>query len=616
MKKSIIFGTAGHIDHGKSSLIKALTGRDPDRLQEEKEKGITIELGYASMESVDALISFIDVPGHEKLIKTMISGSVGFDAVLFCVDGREGIMPQTLEHFNILSTIGIKSAVAAITKADICTPEQLAQTENEVRNLFNNSKIRVEAVLAVSIHDKDSVDALRQAVFKTAMNAQPKIQSRCYVMRVDRVFSIKGHGTVVTGTSLFGKISVDSTIYNISTGGKARIKSIQVHDKPSDKSVAGQRTALNLPDFTLEDVRRGHILSENSKLITTSGIYASITAFGEDSRTEMLKHNRSYPVIIGSDVYEGKLILHNEKFLESGKSAVCFIKLDKKAAVYFDEPFIIRSFSPQRSVAGGRILALEETLPDRKQSFNIVSHLSRYDYDTAFREMVDTFKCGLKIPEPIQFSGLLRNELTLKLAQMNIICSYGYLLDNRRIENYIEMTLKTLSEKGTLQLNKLQHTCEELPEQLRLDITNRIIEYAQKMGYIFDGHLLKRRQKDPFEDDAMVVLKTMKQDASLSNAALISEKLGVKEDKTAKCLQYLCNRSFIRKVEGSNHITMELINSFVEKAVSEAETQDGIDLNTMKNHFSLPRKLLVPLMEQLDKTGLFINKNNKRYLRK
>lgn len=616
MKKNIIFGTAGHIDHGKSSLIKALTGKDPDRLQEEKEKGITIELGYASLDSEDALISFVDVPGHERLIKTMVSGSVGFDAVLFCIDGREGIMPQTVEHFNILSAVGIKAAVAAVTKADICTPEQILDTSEQIKELFNGSRIRLEAVIPVSIHDIASINHLKDAVIKTAVSTQPKIQSRCYLMRVDRVFSIKGHGTVVTGTSLFGKISPDSMIYNINTGGKARIRSIQVHDKPAEKSIAGQRTALNVPDFSTEDVQRGHILSENQKLTSTTGIYAFITAFDDISKNEILKNNKSYPLIIGSEAFEGKIIIHGEKVLESGKSAVCFIKLDRKAVVYFDEPFILRSFSPLRSVAGGRVLALEETLPDRKISYKIAEHLSRHDYDSAFREMVDTYKCGLRIPEPIQFSNLLRNELTLKLAQMNIICSYGYLLDNRRIEKYIEQTLNSLSQNGSLQMNRLQHTCEELPEQLRLDITNRIIETAQKMGFIFDGHMLKLKQKDPFEDEAMLVLQAMKQDASLSNTALLSEKLGMKEDKTAKCMQYLCNRSFIRKIEGSNHVTMELINTFVEKAVSEAEKADGIDLNTMKDHFQLPRKLMVPLMEQLDKTGLFTNKNNKRYLRK
>ena len=616
MKKNVIFGTAGHIDHGKSSLVKAITGKDPDRLEQEKKQGITIELGYASLESDDTLISFIDVPGHEKLIKTMISGSAGFDAVLFCVDGREGIMPQTTEHFNILRVTGIKHAAAAITKADLCSPEEIERTMLAVEALFKDSGITLNSITPVSINDPVSIEILKKEIFATAKEVTPKTQSRCYTMRVDRVFTIKGHGTVVTGTSLFGRISPDTIIYNANTGGKARIKSIQVHDKPADKSVAGQRTALNLPDFTTDDVKRGHILTENSNFIDTTGIYAELTAFGGMTASELIRHNKTYPVIIGSDNYEGKVIFHGIKTIDSGSSAVCFIKLDRKAVVYFDEPFVVRSYSPQKSVAGGRVLGLEQTFPDRKTGFPIAEHLRSGDWEKALKAMTDAYPCGLKIPEPIQFSGLLRNELALTLAKLQIINTRGFLLDNRRIEAFIESTLKTLDEKGSVQLNKLRHNCGELPEQVRQDITNRIIETAQKHDFMFDGHIIKRRQRDPFEDDAMRVLSAMKQDPSLSNAALISEKTGMPEEKAAKCLQFLCNRSFVKKTEGNTHITMDLINRFVEKALDEAKKTDGIDIGYMKQFFDLPRKLMFPLMELLDKTGLFINKNNKRYLRK
>ncbi len=616
MKKSVIFGTAGHIDHGKSSLVKALTGKDPDRLAEEKEKGISIELGYASLESDDLLISFIDVPGHEKLIKTMISGSLGFDAVLFCVDGREGVMPQTEEHFNILTAIGIRSAVIAVTKADICSPEQISDTENAVRELFKNSRIKLEAVVPVSVSQPDTIEKLKSEIFRTAQTVTPKTQSRCYVLRADRVFSLKGHGTVVTGTSLFGKITAGDMIYNINTGGKARIKSIQVHDKQSDKSIAGQRTAMNLPDFSTDDVRKGNILSENPKLTDTMGIYASVTSFGGLSASELIRHNKTYPIIIGSDIFEGKIIFANVKTLQSAESDICFIKLDRKAVVFYEEPFIIRSFSPQKSVAGGRVLGLEQTYPDRKRSFPIIEHLSRTEYPEAFRAMTDIYPCGLSIPEPIQFSGLLRNELTLKLAQLQIVNSYGFLIDNKRIENFVEETIARLKEKGSLKLNTLAHECMNITEQLKVDITNRIVESAQKMGFIFDGHMLKHRQKDPFEEDAMIILNLMKQDPGLSNAALLAERSGMTEDKTGKCLQFLANRSFIRRVEGSTHITLELINSFIDTAYTEAKKTDGIDLAHMKQFYDLPRKLMVPLMEQLDKTGLFINKNNKRQLKR
>jgi len=615
MIKSVIFGTAGHIDHGKSSLIYALTGKDPDRLKEEKEKGITIELGFAGMKTDEANISFVDVPGHEGLVKTMIAGSVGFDSVLFCVDSREGIRPQTIEHYNIIRTIGIRYGIIALTKSDLADEEQLEKVTKEVRDLFSTSEIKITDIVPTSIKDEKSIENLRNAIGKCAGRIQPKLQKRCYVVRIDRVFSIKGSGTVVTGTSLFGQVTPDTLLYNTRNMASARIKSIQVHDNTVKKSVAGERTALNLPDFSKEDIQRGDILTDNNKILPSKGIFANLTMFEGISEKVSIKHNRTYSLFIGAIACEGKVIFFDTKKLGKNESANCFIKLDKPVTTYFDEPFIIRSGSPQLSIAGGRVLGLEETYPNRKYTKDIIDLLSKHDYDNAIRKVVDIFHCGIKLPEPIQFSGLIRNELAMKLAQLNIANFQGFILDSKNLENFVENTIQTLNKKGVLAISKIQHTCEELPEPVRFDIINRIIERAQKQDYIFDGQMLKKKEKDPFEELSLSVLSQMKIDPKLSNHALLSEKMDIPVPKLQKCLQYLCNRSLAKNIEGNNHVTMELLNSFVEKAILECEKSGYVDLQGMKKYFDLSRKLLVPLMEQLDKTGLFVNKDNKRILK-
>jgi len=616
MKKSVIFGTAGHIDHGKSSLVLALTGKDPDRLKEEKSKGITIELGFAGMDTEEANISFVDVPGHEGLIKTMIAGSVGFDSVLFCVDGREGIRPQTIEHYNIIRTIGVRFCVVAITKTDICTKEQLELVTKEVQELFNNSKITITDIVNTSIHDEKSIQELKKAIGRCAAKVQPKLQKRCYVVRADRAFSIKGSGTVITGTSIFGHVSNDTLIYNTRNMRSARIKSIQVHDKPVIKSVAGERTAINLPDFAVKDIERGDILTDNPKIVTTRGIYASLSMFEGIPEKTSIKHNKSYSLFIGAISCEGKIIFYDSKKLTPGEHANCFIKLDKPVTPYFDEPFIIRSGTPQISVAGGRVLGIEETYPDRKHTKEIIDLLSIHDYDNAIKKVVGVFQCGLKLPEPIQFSGLIRNELSMKLAQLNIANFHGFILDNKNLENFIENTIALLNTKGNLAISQIQHTCEKLPDPVRFDIINRIIERAQKQDYNFDGQMLKKNAKDPFEDTAMSILNLMKADPSLSNYILLASKTGLPNQQVQKCLQYLCNRSLAKNIEGNNHVAMELLNSFIDKAFIECKSTGYVDLQGMKKHFDLPRKLLVPMLEQLDKTGHFINKDNKRILKK
>jgi selenocysteine-specific elongation factor len=523
-------------------------------------------------------------------------------------------MPQTLEHFSIVRTIGVKYAVAAITKADRCTEEELEQTETAVRELFKDSGLTLTSVVRTSVNDPESIDNLKIAVAECAVQVLPKTQNRCYVMRVDRVFNIKGHGTVVTGTSLFGKISTDNIVYNLRTGERARIKGIQVHDRFAEKSVAGQRTALNLPDFSTPDVRRGDIISENSKITSTGGIYAVLKAFEGCSDSELIRHNKTYPVLLGSEVFEGRVIFYDEKVLSASGEAICFIKLDKPALVFFNEPFVIRSASPQRSVAGGRVLGLEQTYPDRKASREIIEHMSRYDYDAAIRAIIRIYECGFYMNEPIQFSGLFRSELAEKLAQLNIVNYYGFLLDAGIIDGFVNRSLSTLKEKGVLPVNTLKLECT-LPEQVRHDIVNRIIETAQKLGYVFDGHQLKVNFKDAFLDDSMMVLAAMKQEANLSNPALLAEKTGFSEEKVQKCLQYLCNRSFVKRADKNVYLSMELINSFVERAEAEAKKSGDIDINRMKECFDLPRKLLIPLMDQLDKSGLFINRSNKRMLK-
>lgn len=616
MKKSLIFGTAGHIDHGKSSLILALTGKDPDRLKEEKEKGITIELGFAGLETENAKISFVDVPGHEGLVKTMIAGSVGFDSVLFCVDVREGIKPQTIEHFNIIRTIGVKYCVAALTKADTADAVQTEKTKTEVEKLFEKSGIKIIDFIPTDRNNPETIENLKNAIDRCAARIQPKITKRCYVIRADRVFSVKGSGTVITGTSLFGQVASGTIIHNIQNKKSAKIKSIQVHDKTVEKSVAGERTALNLPDFRTDDIHKGDILSDNPKITTTKGIYANLTIFDGVPEKTAVRHNKTYSLFIGAENCSGKIIFYDAKRLTPGENANCFIKLDKKITPYFDEPFIIRSGSPQISIAGGRVLGIEETYPDRKLTREIMDLFSRYDFEGAIRKIVEIFPCGLKLPEPIQFSGLIRNELAMKLAQMNIANFQGFILDNTQLENYVKETMNLLNINGSLAISKIQHTCGELPDHVRFDIINRIIERAQKQDYIFDGQMLKKGEKDPFEELAQSVLSQMKTDPALSNPSRLAEKTGVPEAKISKCLQYLCNRSLAKNIEGNNHVTMELLNSFIERAVQQCSKEGSADLSSMKKYFDLPRKLLVPMMEQLDKTGLFINKDNKRVLKK
>lgn len=354
--KNIIIGTAGHVDHGKTQLIKALSGMDTDRLSEEKKRGITIELGFAHIPNDEGYnIGVIDVPGHEKFIKNMLAGIGGIDFVLFVVAADEGIMPQTREHFEILQALGIDDGIIVVTKTDMVEDDWMELLLEEVQEYVRGSFLEDKPLVAVSSKTGDNIDLLKKEILaKCDREAKRNEDPRMFRLPVDRVFSMAGFGTVVTGTLLDGTLAVNEEKIIYPSGIKTKIRGIQTYGSEVSSAVAGQRTAVNLSGIKKEEMARGDVLASANAVNVTSMIDVALTMF-KSSERQVLNNSRVH-LYLGSKEVLCKVVLLDRDVLAAGETAFAQLRLEEPVALRRGDRFIVRFYSPILTIGGGRVL--------------------------------------------------------------------------------------------------------------------------------------------------------------------------------------------------------------------------------------------------------------------
>jgi selenocysteine-specific elongation factor len=358
--KHIIVGTAGHIDHGKTALVKALTGIDADRLQEEKRRGITIDLGFAHLQLTPTLrLGFVDVPGHERFVKNMLAGVGGIDLVLFVVAADESIKPQTREHFDICRLLAIPRGVIALTKADLVDDDILALVRTEVEEMVAGSFLEGAPVVPVSSVTGAGLEELRQALARVAAEAPEKDASGHFRLPIDRVFTVRGFGTVATGTLVSGSVAREQEVELYPAGRRLRVRGVQVHGATAGRAVAGQRTAVNLADIEPAELARGDALSE-------PGVFRAVTQV--DCRLHLLptakplKHRAPVHFHSGTAEIEAQVrLLEGTAPLQPGGTAYVRLVLRDAALLLPADRFIIRMFSPVATIGGGVVLDVGAT---------------------------------------------------------------------------------------------------------------------------------------------------------------------------------------------------------------------------------------------------------------
>jgi selenocysteine-specific elongation factor len=420
--KSIIVGTAGHIDHGKTALVKALTGIDADRLEEEKRRGITIDLGFAHMDLPSSngeklRLGFVDVPGHERFVRNMLAGIGGIDLVLLVISADEAIKPQTREHFDILQLLGVQRGITVLTKSDAVDSETLDVVRLEVEEFLRGTFLdKPDSIIAVSSLTGAGLDELKRAMVAAAADAQPRDSHALTRLPIDRVFTMKGFGTIVTGTLVAGTIRRDDELEVFPTGRSVRVRGLQVHGQPTDIAVAGQRTAVNLAGTSTEDLSRGMTLAPPGAFETTRRADVKLRLLPSAPRPlkdRSRVHFHSYTM---ETVAEVALRETKQKQIAPGEEVFARLKLSEASLLLPGDRFIIRQFSPVVTIGGGVVLDATpmQRMPEHVAFLNI---LVTGDAQTILKARIARrVHDGLAIPKLVAETGWPRSVIEAQLA--------------------------------------------------------------------------------------------------------------------------------------------------------------------------------------------------------
>ena len=363
--EQIILGTAGHIDHGKTSLIKAVTGVNTDRLKEEQARGITIELGFASMDLPGGWhLGIVDVPGHEKFVKNMVAGATGIDMVAMVIAADEGVMPQTREHMEICALLGIQHGLIALTKIDLVDEEWMELVIEDIRDFSRGTFLEDCAIVPVSSATGDGIQAFVDTLDELSAAVPERSVTNLFRLPVDRVFTMKGFGTVITGSLVSGRIKVGDTITIYPSMITSKVRGIQVHNESVEEAGPGMRTAINFQGLEKASVNRGEVISTPRSLKPSYMVDVSLHFL--KSNQKPAKNRTKVRFHTGTSEVFGYLVLLDREELKPGEDIVAQLRLDTPVSLVRDDRFVIRSYSPVRTIGGGKVL---NPVPQKHKQF-------------------------------------------------------------------------------------------------------------------------------------------------------------------------------------------------------------------------------------------------------
>ncbi|MBR2308951.1 MAG: selenocysteine-specific translation elongation factor [Oscillospiraceae bacterium] len=425
--KHVIIGTAGHVDHGKTLLIKALTGIDTDRLIEEKKRGITIELGFAHLDWPDGTqAGIVDVPGHEKFIKNMLTGAGGIDLAMLVIAADDGVMPQTVEHLDILTLLGIKDGLVVITKADMVDPEWLELMQEEIAGKVAGTFLEGKPIHTVSAYTGQGIPELREMLRQLVQKAEEKSLRIPFRLPVDRVFSVEGFGTVVTGTLIEGAIHEGDLAELVPSGIQTRIRNLQVHGKTVPTAYAGQRVAINLTNVKKTDIRRGDAVAKPGSVRVSRMLDVRLQNLKDSGR--IIKHDSQVHLFHGAAELLAKVVLFGQEELKPGESCYAQLRLTEPIASKNGDRFVIRFFSPLETIGGGVILDDQPRRHKRSDSTiqNVLQIKESGSRDDLTVQLIREF--GTKLPTASQLVAKLQREEADIAQELDQLCSQGHAL--------------------------------------------------------------------------------------------------------------------------------------------------------------------------------------------
>jgi len=612
-RKKRVVGTAGHIDHGKTSLVRALTGIDTDRLPEEKRRGITIDLGFASWFTDDYQIGFIDVPGHERFVKNMLAGIGGIDSALLVVAADESIMPQTREHFAICRLLGIRTGVVAITKSDLVDPDILDLVRLEIEDLVAGSFLDGKPIVAASSTTGAGLDALRAALLQSVAEVDDRdATTRVFRLPIDRVFTMKGFGSVITGTTYSGSVRIEDEVEVLPGARRSRARGVQVHGEPREQASAGERTSMNLSDIPLEELRRGQQVLHPDTLRPSQVITVQLELLPDAKplaeQTRIRFHHLSAE-LLGTlrfvDDTDGKLA--------PGATAFAQVRLEAPIVAVAGDRFVIRRYSPAFTIGGGAIL--DAHLPKlsrgtRAELLDTLAHGSLVQRVELMAKLAGLR--GVSMDELQARTGIRTQTLAKELKRVPNVVSVGatflhadLIADfRRRAMEFLDRYFK--SNKMAVNVPKSEFVQKLLPHGapinfLLADLANQRIATVQGDALDIPG---RSKTLGGAEGELARAIEAKFAEAGLQTPAVseIIKAIPQKPKVIEGVISYLVKQGTLVRLAEGVYLHRDVLANAREKLAARKGTT--LDVGAFKDFFGISRKVAIPLLEWLDREGV------------
>ena len=632
--KHVILGTAGHIDHGKTALVKALTGIDTDRLKEEKERGITIELGFTFLDLPSGIrLGIVDVPGHEKFVKHMVAGAWGIDLVALVIAADEGVMPQTREHLDICSLLKVKKGLVILTKIDLVDGELLDLVKEEVKEIVQDTFLKGAPILSVSSITGEGIADLVATLDDLSHDIEERSAEGLFRMPVDRVFTMKGFGTVVTGTMVSGTLSVGETVEILPGGLKGKVRSLQVYNQPVEKAFAGERTAVNLQGIETSVVERGNVLVRPETFIPTQMVDTYLEYLSRASRP--LKHRARVRLHVGTTLTIASPFLLDRDGVSPGEGGYVQFRLDRPIVALPQDRFVIRDISAVQTLGGGVIL---DTLPAKHKRYAApviqdLTLLREGSGEEILRQHV--FRSGARgvlLGDLLNRVSIPRKEIQRLLRKMMdqgevlvVDPERTKVIDIRSYQELKEMILSQLKEfhykfpmKSGLAKEEMR---TKLPTEMDIKLFQPLLnELIQTKKVVMEKDKLRLASHQIASIDEKGLMKRAEEavrtgDLQPPSSKELADQWSNGEEEVQAILEHLVHAGVLVKVKSGMYFHRDSIERLKESLIQYLKQHREITTPEFKEMTGVSRKYAIPLIEFFDQTRLTLRLGDKRVLR-
>lgn len=630
-KTHFTLGTAGHIDHGKTALVKKMTGYDTDRLKEEKKRGITIDLGFAALTLPSGnTVSIVDVPGHEKFVKTMVAGVSGINYALLVIALDEGIMPQTLEHINILSILGITEGLVALTKKDLVSEEERILREEEVREYLKETALKEYPIFSVSSVTGEGILELMEYLDVLALKDRDLQEKGPFRMPVDRVFTMQGHGTIVTGTIASGKAEKGMAVELLPEGITTKIRGLQVREKSVDEAFKGDRCAINLLNIQKEEIKRGTVVSEKGKMKETR-LIDGVLYMAKDQAS--LKHNQPVHFHTGTALEIARVRIMGKDEIKPGDKGFVQIRLTEPVACLRGDKFIIRSFSPVVTIGGGTVL-LSETKHRKRMDEKDVKEIASLEALSEKASIENLFLSNKNIfsikdlmgkesvgQEEIDnaMESLLEEGKIILLSKEGLymgVKPYKELLEKvkREVEGYTEkypFRYEMPKEELKMRLREIKDS-KDFSALLKKMEDDGAVVYEGNYVSLRDNEIIEKIYKRKEVKMIMDIFNEEPYEVLSINSIVINN--NISEQVVVEGAEFLKRQGVLFEIEDRVFVKKEDLHKVYQLIVHHLSKKNELSAAELRDILKAGRKSAIGFLEYFDKEGVTLRKENIRVM--